>query len=712
MQVENQGTSSSVRAFICLLCLFSTCAAQAQSSRGILAEPRSPLPTLFLAAMPAAIIPLAGAEEYYSVSGGLQVRCDYLLPFFPAGFVGGSLGYGLAPMLASNSVSLLALGAEAGIGWDILPWLTLEGRLSGGYYYSFLNTSSPFVGGGGPWAAAGISISVTVVPELRVSLGTALATYVGVHYNGLSVDLGVTVPLNGREPDYLVKAFAPPDKTREVLEIQSIETEPIFPILAKYYDEHPFGSITVRNPESSPVTGLTVRFLVKDFMDAPKECAAIESLPAGGSFSASLKALFNDRILTITEQTKIAAEIMIEYEFDSARRSQSRTETIRVMDRNAMTWDDDRKVAAFVTAKDPMILSFAKNLMSMTKGKASPALNEKIITTLAIHEALVLHGLVYTRDPAAVRGQAVDYLQFPRQTLLFKAGDCDDLSILYCALLESLGIECAFITVPDHIYMAASLAMTPEDARSAFSDAHAADLLFIDGQTWLPIEVTEREGDFLAAWRIGAREWRDNSLKGQARLLPIHEAWTQYEPAWLPGEEQPAMPETAVFLKRYIEAIARFVDGEISGQVKALEDQIRKSKANESHMNKLAVLYARYGMYDKAEAQLLSIVRTKSYVPALLNIGNIRYLKGDHEHALEYLERARAKEPANVKVLLALAQVNHAMENYGMATRLYQQVRDKDAALAGKFAYLGEKGEQGSRASEVAREKGAVAWSE
>ena len=29
--------------------------------------------------------------------------------------------------------------------------------------------------------------------------------------------------------------------------------------------------------------------------------------------------------------------------------------------RNAMTWDDDRKAAAFVTAKDPALLGFAKS---------------------------------------------------------------------------------------------------------------------------------------------------------------------------------------------------------------------------------------------------------------------------------------------------------------------------------------------------------------
>jgi hypothetical protein len=38
--------------------------------------------------------------------------------------------------------------------------------------------------------------------------------------------------------------------------------------------------------------------------------------------------------------------------------------------------------------------------------------------------------------------------------LYYRGGDCDDLSILYCSLLEVLGLDTAFITVPGHIYAA------------------------------------------------------------------------------------------------------------------------------------------------------------------------------------------------------------------------------------------------------------------
>ena len=38
---------------------------------------------------------------------------------------------------------------------------------------------------------------------------------------------------------------------------------------------------------------------------------------------------------------------------------------------------------------------------------------------------------------------AIDHIQYPAQTLGGKTGDCDDLTVLYCALLESAGMATA-----------------------------------------------------------------------------------------------------------------------------------------------------------------------------------------------------------------------------------------------------------------------------
>ena len=125
---------------------------------------------------------------------------------------------------------------------------------------------------------------------------------------------------------------------------------------------------------------------------------------------------------------------------------------------------------------------------------------------MGIFEAMRLYGLNYVIDPLSSFVEAskdelfLDYLQFPSQSLIYRAGDCDDLSILYAALLESVGIETAFITVPGHIFMAFSLGLTELEARQAFTSA--GDFIYADGKAWVPVEVTIVQDGFNKAFIV------------------------------------------------------------------------------------------------------------------------------------------------------------------------------------------------------------------
>jgi len=53
--------------------------------------------------------------------------------------------------------------------------------------------------------------------------------------------------------------------------------------------------------------------------------------------------LFTDNVLEITEGTKVSSEISIEYSFKGKKYTKKEAVTIRMYDRNAITWDDDIK---------------------------------------------------------------------------------------------------------------------------------------------------------------------------------------------------------------------------------------------------------------------------------------------------------------------------------------------------------------------------------
>ncbi|MBW8003731.1 MAG: hypothetical protein FVQ80_17285 [Planctomycetes bacterium] len=565
-----------------------------------------------------------------------------------------------------------------------------------------------------------------MTPSISLGIGASYKNYLGL-FNGLSTFLGTSYYFKGREkrrikmesglplkPD-LLNAKIPEQGER--IEISRIEFKQIFPVFHKYYDDHPIGKVVIRNQEKELITDIKVSLLIKQYMDAPKESNTPPELQGGESREIDLYALFTEKVLDITEGTKAAAEIILEYELNGVRYKDTKVETIRIYDRNAMTWDDDRKAASFVTAKDTMVLNFSKKVAGLIREKVSIMLNTNLLTAVGIHEAMDLYGIKYVIDPRTPyvkfsrNKNQIDFLQFPRQTLEYGAGDCDDLSILYSALLQSVGIETAFVTTPGHIFIAVSTDLKPEEAVKDFFKAD--ELIFREGKAWIPVEVTERGRGFLKAWRAGAKEWRENETRDQAGFFPMHAAWEQYEPVGLPGgSSEIVFPAHDRVLGAYLREVKKITDQAIYPRVSLLQDEIKRTQGSPKDRNKLGILYAQYGFMEKAEVEFEKILSRQDYVPALVNLGNLHFLKEDWMKALEYYDRAAGKEPSNPKLLLAIARVHHQLENYGFAKRSYDKLKKIDPELAEKFDYLDLKGEAGARAAEVSGLKGVMVWAE
>jgi tetratricopeptide (TPR) repeat protein len=349
----------------------------------------------------------------------------------------------------------------------------------------------------------------------------------------------------------------------------------------------------------------------------------------------------------------------------------------------------------------------------MVKGRIQGQVNPNLLTAIAFYEALQLFGLTYSQDPIPTdtrNNEVADYIQFPRQTLQYKGGKCSDLSVLYSALLESVGIETAFITIPGHIFIAFATGSDPNDARRAFS--RADELIFRNEKSWIPLEVTESTG-FLQAWRDGAKEWREYISRDQAAFYPLHDAWRLYEPVGLPGADLAVnLPPAEKVVDAFQEETVKFIDQEISPKVAALLRQVAKAQDPRKPTNELGVLYARYGQYKRAQDEFEKLLAKDEYVPALLNMGNILYLSDHEDIALDYYNRAYAKDPENPRALLAVAKANHDLENYGIVKKLYTKLKAKDPDLALQFSYLDLKGEEATRAADVAGVKGVVLWEE
>ena len=236
-------------------------------------------------------------------------------------------------------------------------------------------------------------------------------------------------------------------------------------------------------------------------------------------------------MLSVAEKTNSKANIIVEYYRLGKRYSIETPVTIPIYNPNAMSWDDDRRAAVFVSANNSCALEFAKYVASAVRNSMSSKRNENLQLAQAVFGALSEYGMRYVVDPSSsysanVGTTSIDFLQFPHQTLKFKAGDCDDLSILYCSLLESLGIESAFITVPGHIYAAFCLDISEEEGRKIYGDDEA---IFHDGRTWIPVEVTMTQDSFAAARKYGINEWNKYVVSDNAMIYPMHSNWKEFK---------------------------------------------------------------------------------------------------------------------------------------------------------------------------------------
>jgi tetratricopeptide (TPR) repeat protein len=697
-------------------------------------------PMLFsLTLTPSVTVPLGRDAPYYNPGFGADISADFRMPFFPLWFVSGGLGYSLVPLESVTSLSLLSGGLGTGFRFDSGK-LGAKVRGAGGYFYGFLNDGSSR-GGANPFATGGASISWAFTPSLSAGLGATYRYFFGL-YNDLSIQLGGSysfLPGGGQawkpssRPAVEQKPLpAKPEPIKEEpvkaepqrptpqlapgagLEVSNVEFFNVFPVFFKYYSSHALGRIVVKNADTAAASDVKAGFFLKQYMDNPSYSNALGSLAPGEEKPIELYGLLKSNILEISEPTLLSANISVEYTQGGKPQKKEVTRNVRVQDRNALTWEDDRGAAAFVTAKDPTVLKFSKNVSAMLSAKANKAVNKNILAAMGIHEALRAAGLAYVVDPARPfdkmyeNKSTIDFLQFPAQTLDYRAGDCDDLAILYCALLESQSVSTAFITVPGHIFMAFSLNMKPDDARKTF--LRPDDFIYTQDTAWIPIEVTERKGDFLKAWETGAKEWRENQARGLAKLYPLNDCWQIFEAVGFSGSAvSVTMPAEETSVKAYTAEVNSFITREIYPQIASLQAEIKNSKDPTKPTNRLGVLYAQYGLFDLAEQQFTRLAE-RDYVPALINMGSICYERGDLRKALGYYQRAYNREPNNARALLYIARVNHDLENYGEVRVAYDALEKLDPALAAQFGYLDLRGEEATRAANLSQAKELMFW--
>jgi tetratricopeptide (TPR) repeat protein len=569
--------------------------------------------------------------------------------------------------------------------------------------------------GGNPHGSFSATLALPLAPGFDLGFRAAYR-----YYSDFAPEGGLRDPLYHGLSASLSAAFTPgivadPSRRSPRIDIGPPRFERVFPVLYRYYDTNPFGNVSVVNEERGTIEELQISFFVPQYMDSPKLLLEIDELGRGEELELPLRALFTDDILDITESTSVQAQVIASYEQEGVSLTATRTETLEVRNRNQMTWDDDRKAAAFVTAGDPTVQRLARNVTAATRDLENVAVNERLRTVMAIHETLGLFGIEYVIDPdssyieLSADESAIDYLQFPSQTLDFRGGDCDDLSILYAALMETVGIPAAFVTVPGHIFVAFDLGITEDEARRTF--ANDDDLLYRNGRAWLPVETTLQGRSFLEAWAVGAQQYRENVRTDDVGFYSIRDAWSLYPPTGFASTAiELTIPEESQIAQRYEGSLSSFIAREITPQVEELQARILERPSPRLY-NRLGTVYARYGLYAEARSAFEEAIRARPHSPALHNLANIHFLEENFEEARLLYLRALEVEPDDPAALLGAARASFELERYNEATALFSDAELISPEAVEPFAYIVNRSVEIGRASALA-DRRRVTWEE
>ncbi len=434
---------------------------------------------------------------------------------------------------------------------------------------------------------------------------------------------------------------------RAPLEIEVLKLHDVFSNTYKLYEQDGVGRIRLTNNTDKPIEKIKVAFMLKNVMDFPTE-ERIDKLMPGQSEEADLKAVFNNSILTLSEDSSVQAMIEASYFENGKRVVYSKNSTVKIYDKHRLTWDERGRYASFVTPKDQPVMNFVRSVVTQFKDT-----KDESQLAATVFDAMGVAGLTYLPDPnnpyqvTSGKAATVDYIQYPRETLARKSGDCDDLTALYSSALESMGISTLVVEVPGHMFMMFSTGIAADDDGYTMDDMYVAH----DGMLWIPVETTVVGSSFVKAWELGAAsyyKWKDKGLT----LLDVHTFWETYKPATLPDAPVKAVDVTPAEIEKKF-------PGEFMSVLKISSQ-------------------------TKTRRYLQAIARKPNDMDAHLQLGIILAKLGDRKEAMKYFDKVIAAEPRNAAAHNNRGNLFMMDEKYAEAQKSYQtatQYAGNDADL-------------------------------
>jgi tetratricopeptide (TPR) repeat protein len=474
--------------------------------------------------------------------------------------------------------------------------------------------------------------------------------------------------------------------------LSDLNLQRVFSAAYKKYQAEPIGSIKVKNVGGTEFGNLRLSFQIKEFMDFPST-VEIPKIAANEVVEIPIKATFNNRILEVDEDTGVQVEVRLGYQRDGQKDDISLTQAMTIYGKNAIVWADPNMIGSFVTPKDDTLRNYVRQVVNTYQPEPGP-LNDKLIAAMSYFSSLTASGTNYIADPntpfAQLRDDQIDYVQFPRETLRLKSGDCDDLSVLISAGLENLGIRTAFVEVPQHLFLMFDTGLKAEDADSISHD-HSL-LAFKDGHVWIPLEATMINTNFNEAWAEGARKYHAAEAGNKLGIIDLRQAWKEYKPVTLRKANytidlpQPRRTENLVRQARQ-----RLLAKRVERLILPYQAMVANNPQNIDARLQIAILYTRYGLYADAEIAFEALNELAPENSAVItNQGNLYLLQENYARAAENYARAVELDADDGGIWMNLSIAQYKAGELTKARNSFRNAVELDAELQQTYEAYGK----------------------
>jgi hypothetical protein len=276
-------------------------------------------------------LPVGISDTMFSYGGSGSVFGLYTFPSLPFLTVGASINYGLVQSNAQSFLHNMAGEAIVKAAWKPFPWMELYGFGFGGYSLSLMEIREEIVSQTNPVFGGGAGILFYLSDIFGIGPRVSYKNNPGL-YSGFDFSVGTSIRFyKPQEIDPSLFRSKLLIAAEDYIDISDVQFEHIFPVFHKYYDDHPVGTVTITNiHDEDAIEDIRIGFFVNEYMDTDKTCGEGISLQPGESRNVELYALFNDKILEITEATKVAAEIKLGFKTGESRAEYKKVETLRV----------------------------------------------------------------------------------------------------------------------------------------------------------------------------------------------------------------------------------------------------------------------------------------------------------------------------------------------------------------------------------------------